>query len=204
MQNNRPLATAAQVSPNEALAPDSVTSSVSPTRADVGKLLALPPGRARIHADIRAINRQCFLMVCDMHRGILSSLGLVPGKLIIAAENLLKPQDAATRPELWSETLVHYAKALTDARGQVVAAAKLHGVADAGRRAAVAIDSIEKALPVYLAAAKSRHSQQDALATSASQLSEASMTLTVVLTELLETVESAIERAKSLDRPVQT
>lgn len=172
----------------------------SPVPRIDGTVLELPPGRDGVTADIRTINRQCFLMLCDTHRGLLSSLVHVPSKLVLAARNLIQMGANEQGWALWAKTLSHYTECLTDARSQIGAAAKLHGLADKGREALKDIEIIETVLPLFLEAASHPSSGQEDIRKSAERLGNSSMALTESLSELLRAVESATERAKHLDR----
>ena len=172
----------------------------SPVQQIDGTVLELPPGRDGVTADIRTINRQCFLMLCNTHRGLLSSLVHVPSKLVLAARNLIQMGANEQEWALWAKTLSHYTESLTDARSQIAAAAKLHGLADKGREALKDIEAIATVLPLFLQAASHPSSGQEDIRKSAERLGNSSMALTQSLSQLLRAVEAATERAKHLDR----
>ena len=172
----------------------------SPVPRIDGTILELPPGRDGVTADIRTINRQCFLMLCDTHRGLLSSLVHVPRKLVLAARNLIQTGADEQGRTLWIKTLSHYTECLTDARIQIGAAAKLHGLADRGRETLKDIETIETVLPLFLQAVSHPSSGQDDIRKLAERLGNSSMALTESLSQLLRAVEVATERAKHLDR----
>lgn len=168
-------------------------------RASGHAVIALPPNRDQLSADLRSINNQFFLMLCELHQGILVNLLHVPTRILVAAENLVRPMDAEDWSRLWSETLVLYVEALTDGRKQILAATRLHGLAEQGRSASGAINSIEDALPSILQAVSQPSKNHSNLASTAAKLSSPARTLDKILTDLLVTVEHAIERAKTHD-----
>jgi len=180
------------------------SSSGSPICAESSKILALPPGRAEIQSNIRTINMKCFLMLCDMHRGMLARLIPAPSGLLVAARNVLQspcdpgnPGDAA----IWADALAAYARSFSASRQQVLAAARLQGAMDLGRKAAGAIDEITNILPAFLAEATVPKAGLDALLASAKRLGDAAMKLEAALIQLLDMVELAAARARQADDP---
>ena len=171
-------------------------------RPDIGgDVLALPPGRDMLAADLRAINRQFFLMMCEMHRGILAHLSSIPRNLLMAAEKLVKPEDMEGWFESWSTTLALYLEALTDGRQQVLAASRLHGTGANGLETAAAINAVEKAVPTFLRAVAEIPMDRRALTGAAEILCDAARELDKILTALLDLVELSIERAKANGGP---
>lgn len=162
-----------------------------------GGVLAFPPSGRRVAADLKLINQQFFLMICDVQRGMLAQLSDIPRKLLAAAEKLVTPRDTEGATELWSRTLVLYVEALTDGRRQILATNKLHGGGASGWDPAAAIAEIEKAAPVFLRAVTDKPTDREALAGAAKALGDASRVLDQIFTGLLDNIERSIERAKS-------
>lgn len=171
-------------------------------RPDTGcDFLALPPDRDKLAADLRVINRQFFLMMCEMQRGMLAHLSSIPRKLLMTAEKLVKPEDMEGWSESWSMTLTLYLEALTDGRQQVLAASRLHGAGANGLETAAAINAVEKAVATFLQAVTELPTDRGALAGAAEILCDAARELDKILTALLEAVELSIERAKANGGP---
>lgn len=170
----------------------------------VGQVLPLPAGRHSLFTDLRSINNQCFQMVSDMHRAILTKLLIVPRKLVHTAQNVLKSGNAQCDPELWSETLSLYLQTLSDAKEQIAAAGKLHGAAQEARIAIESVASLEATLPDFLSSARDPLGSGGRLLASARKLGEAAGALDTALAEILCAVERTAARARSLDRPAQT
>ena len=166
-------------------------------------VIELPPNRDQLAADLKAINRQSLLMICELHRGLLINLVNVPSRMLTAAENLVRQKDIADWTNLWSEAMVLYAEALTNSREQILAATRSHGLGEQGQTASDAIDSIEKTLPFFLRAVAQAPEVHFDLANIATNLSSAARTLDIILTDLLVTVEYAIQRAGGRDVPNQ-
>jgi len=166
-----------------------------------GDVLTLPPDRDKLAADLRMINRQFFLMMCEMQRGMLVHLSSIPRKLLMTAERLVKPEDMESCSESWSKTLALYLEALTDGRQQVLAASRLHGAGANGLETAAAINAVEKAVPTFLQAMTEFPTDRGALTSAAKTLCDAARELDKILTGLLEAVELSIERAKANGGP---
>lgn len=178
-------------------------SEVSDQSADCA-VIELPPNRDELAANLRAINRQSFLMICELHRGLLVNLVNVPRRILVASENLVRPKDIADCSNLWSEAMVLYSEALTDSREQILAATRSHGLAELGQTASDEIKSIENLVPFFLRAVAQTSEGHRELASTATKLSSAARTLDKILTDLLVTVEHAIQRASghnATDRP---
>ncbi|MCK5274032.1 MAG: hypothetical protein KAR37_05245 [Alphaproteobacteria bacterium] len=199
MQNPTPNNSIAPVGATAEKSPQASQSDLNgvPARTNGGDVLALPPNRDKFVADLRVINSQFFLMICDVHRGMLINLSDVPRRLLAAAENLMRHPDVTDWSKMWSEALVLYMETLTDSRKQILTATRLHGVAEIGLNAADAINSIEKTLPSFLRAVAQTSEDQRGLASTAKELSAAARILDKILTGLLETVEISIERARA-------
>ena len=168
-----------------------------PVHTDGCTVIALPPNRDKLAADLRSINRQCFLMSCELHRGLLVNLLDVPNKTLVAAQKLIRPKEAADWSRLWCKTLILCVQALTDGREQILAATRLHGLKEHGQNAADAINSIETALPSFLRAVAQTPEDRGELPIAAKQMATAARMLDEILAGLLETVELSIERAKA-------
>lgn len=201
MHKKRPLAPSVTPMELDLCEPARHSFDSAPRRPQESEVLTLPPERDGVTANIRTINRQCFLMLCDTHRGLLSKLLPVPTKLVQAARSIITTGATGSRADLWTATLTYYVGCLLDARSQIAAAAKLHGLAGSGGEALKAITILEASMPRFLRAASSPASNQEALQESAERLGKSSMALTESLSELLRAVESATERARNLDHP---
>lgn len=158
-------------------------------------VIELPPNRDQLAADLRAINRQSFVMICNLHQGLLVNLINVPSRMLVAAENLVRPKGITNWSNLWSEVLVSCAEALTDSREQILVATRSHGLSEQGQIASEAIKSIENMLPSFLQAVAQRPESHLNLASAATKLTSAARTLDKIFAELLVTVEHAIQRA---------
>lgn len=137
-------------------------------------------------------------MLCDMHRGLLASLAPVPKKLVLAARHLVEQADSNHRSGLWLDTFTYYVESLTNARGQLRATARLHGLHETGHRIIEAIEVLENIAPAFAKVRPDGADISDKTKTAVGQLEAASTAIAESLADLLCAVEYALDRVNQV------